>query len=53
MSSDRNLPVDVEDQLRAELRDQGARDRAEAPTADEVLERMAANGLVDPEHDDR
>ena len=49
MTSDPDLPVHVEDQVRAELRDRAARDRADAPPADEVLERMAANGLPDPD----
>lgn len=45
------LPVHVEDQVRAELRDLAARDRAAAPSPDDVLERMAANGLVDPDRE--
>lgn len=50
--TDLHLPVHVEDQVRAELRDLAARGREDAPTGDEVLERMAANGwLMDPERE--
>jgi hypothetical protein len=51
MEPDPQLPAHVEDQVRAELSDLGARDRAAAPSTDEVLERMAANGLPDPGRD--